>query len=77
VKRLFLSIWLALEAVIVVVLLNSTFLLIGIMKSGTGVRITIGLVGIAVSISIAVILVLDALRVRVKLNNLDAAHFRD
>ena len=75
VKSVFLGLRLAFEAVIVVVLLNTTFLLIGFMQTGTGVHIAFGLLGIAISISIVVILVLDAMRVRVKLNDLDAARF--
>ena len=75
VKSVFLGLRLAFEAVIVVVLLNTTFLLIGFMQTGTGAHITVGLLGIATSISVAVIVILDALRVRVKLNDLDAARF--
>jgi hypothetical protein len=75
VKSVFLSLRLAFEAVVVVVLLNTTFLLIGFMQTGTGAHITVGLLGIATSISVAVIVILDALRVRVKLNDLDAARF--
>jgi hypothetical protein len=75
VKRLFFSLRLALEAIIVVVLLNATFLLIGFIETGTGVHIVVGLVGIAFSVFIAVILAMDALRVRFKLNDLDAARF--
>jgi hypothetical protein len=73
VKSVFLGLRLAFEAIILVELLNTTFLLIGFMQTGTGFHIALGLLGIAISISIAVILVLDALRVRVKLNDLDAA----
>ena len=72
VKSVFLGLRLAFEAIILVELLNTTFLLIGFMQAGTGFHIALGLLGIAISISIAVILVLDALRVRVKLNDLDA-----
>jgi hypothetical protein len=58
VKSVFLGLRLAFEAIILIELMNTTFFC---------------LLGIAISISIAVILVLDALRVRVKLNDLDAA----
>ena len=75
VRSVLLSLRLAFEAVVVVVLLNTTFLLIGFMQTGTGAHITVGLLGIATSISVAVIVILDALRVRVKLNDLDAARF--
>jgi hypothetical protein len=61
----------AIEAVIVVVPLNTTFLLTGIMV--TGVHVAEGLLGIAISMSLVLILVRDALRVRIKLNDLDAA----
>jgi hypothetical protein len=75
VKSVFLSLRLGFEAIVVVVLLNTTFVLIGLMLTGTGAHITVGLLGIATSISVAVIVILDALRVRVKLNDLDAARF--
>src|ERR1035438_1586353 len=71
VKSVFLSLRLGFEAIVVVVLLNPTFVLIGFMLTGTGAHITVGLLGIATSISVAVIVILDALRVRVKLNDLD------
>ncbi len=74
-RRVILSLRLALEAVIVVVLFNATVLLIGITIIGKGVHIGVDLLGIAISSFIALILVLDALRVRVKLNVLDAARF--
>lgn len=75
VKSVFLSLRLGFEAVIVVVLLRTTFELIGFMETGTSAHISVGLLGIATSISVAVILIRDALRVRVKLNDLDAAQF--
>ena len=75
VKSMFLSLRLGCEAVILVVLLRTTFKLIGFMQTGTGTHITVGLLGIAISISVAMILMRDALRVRIKLNDLDAARF--
>jgi hypothetical protein len=74
-KRAFLSVRLGLEAVIIVALLKRTFELIDFMMTGTRVHLALGLLGITVAIFIAAILVLDALRVRVKLNDLDAAQF--
>ena len=75
VRSTFLSLRLGSEAVILVVLLRTTFKLIGFMQTGTGAHIPLGLLGIATSISVAVILIRDALRVRVKLNDLEAARF--
>ena len=71
-RRVLLSLRLALEAVIFVVLFNSAFLLLRILLTGPDSHIAIGLLGIAIAVFIAVILVLDAMRVRVKLNDLDA-----
>jgi hypothetical protein len=75
VKSVFLSLRLGAEAVIVVVLLRTTFKLIGFMQTGTGTHIAVGLLGIATLIFVAVISIRDALRVRVELNDLDAARF--
>ncbi len=69
VSSTFLSLRMALEAVLVIVLLHTTKILIG----GTGGHITVRLLEIVISLSSVVILVFDALRVRVKLNDLDAA----
>lgn len=73
VKSALLGLRLALEAIILVVLLHATFMLCAIMLTGTGVHIAMGLLGIAFSIFITMILVRDALGIRIKLNDLDAA----
>jgi hypothetical protein len=75
VKSAVLSLRLAFEAVLFVKLLNTTILLIGSIITGTSGHIAFYLLEIAISVSIVVILVFDALRVRIKLNDLDAARF--
>jgi hypothetical protein len=73
VSSTFLSLRMALEAVLVIVLLHTTKILIGVIIGGIGGHLAVRLLEIGISLSSVVILVFDALRVRVKLNDLDAA----
>ncbi|MGC2620277.1 MAG: hypothetical protein WA414_14630 [Acidobacteriaceae bacterium] len=74
-KRIVLSLRMALAAVIIVVLVHTTLLLIGIVISGTRVHTVLSLLGIGAAIFAALMLIRDALRTRVRLNELDAMQF--
>jgi hypothetical protein len=63
------------EAVGLIVLLRAAFFLVGVILTGTRSSVALGLAGIVAAVLVAAILIRDALRVRVKLNDLDAAQF--